>query len=511
MKPSTQAMIWYFWRLSRRNLLIFVMASASIASIFVTADEAYMTLSAQTNIVIQIVFLALLGGFLFSGRGGWSGLPNPYLATLPVSTKRCLSAAYGVQITLVVAACGAMTAFHLLLFGTFSNGAASTVGMAFWQIPIFCVGLGCLAHSASHLSPIKNEFRVVPMAIAIEAMAFAIILPQLRYGRMNVVYGLLITAASVALAWACSQNALTAHRHGVLRNGIPALLEWLARGDGRTRAFASPNRALFWLGWKRFGSIFPFWALAVTLIGVLFTAVYLMAYDRRNPFSDNSGFAGLMSFGIPLMVLSAALASHVALAMRVREDFFGAGRAFFLTLPSRSSTLARGPVLAATLSVALVIAALTITHVTLAAAGVQSVFDRHIMPVAFVYVLAVWLLFWFGSPLIPGYFVFLAIHSVLSFFRNGPYSFLDVEIMATASFLAMAFFLCKGVLRRRMAAPDLLLFTASLLFPTFAVTANALGFTNTTPYLMFLQFGIFLSFALPFAAGPVVMHWIRHR
>jgi len=328
---------------------------------------------------------------------------------------------------------------------------------------------------------------------------------------MNAVYGLLITTTSVALAWACSNNALTAHQHGVQRNGIPALLEWFARGDGRTRAFASPNRALFWLGWKRIGSIFPFWALALTLFGVLFTAVYLAASDRRNPFSDNSGFAGLISFGVPLMVLSAALASHVALTMRVREDFFGAGRGFFLTLPSRSSTLARGPVLAATLSVALVLAALTVTQVTLAASGVQSELNRHLLPTAFLYVLAVWLMFWFGSPFIPAYFLFLAILSVLSFFRNGQYPFLGTEIMATASFLATAFFFYKGVFRRRMAAPDLLLFTASLLFPAFAVMANALGFKYTTPYLMILQSGIFLTFALPFAAAPVVMHWIRHR
>lgn len=516
MQPSTRAMLWYFWRMSRRNILLLT-ALGLAAAFLLKMEQDARPASAYTNLVVQVFLTAVFGGCLFMGGAERSFVPHPCLLTLPLATRRYLALFYGYMIFVVGTISCAATAVHLQLFGNVLQEEGPRVVLQFWQMPLLCVALACLIQSMFHLSGIKSEFQVVPMAIAMEVLAFVCVLPVLDPGHHSSHRVGATACFAILFAWACSYNSLSTHRNGRQRGGITALLEWFDLGRGRIRTFSSPNTALFWLGWRRYGRIFPQWALALCLTSLTVVGVFILFRSDPAIRSKGDGFAVAAYIATPVLIFGAAFLCHVLLLMRSHEDLFGPGRGFFLTLPVHSAELARGRVLATVLSVLLVMSAGTAFLLFLA--WISPEFSRALAPqffsMAILFALGLWLTLWFGLPMALIYvlsmLLFFGVAQLLGAQQQDVNWLICIAVLCVAATL---FFLSTAIRRRLITPVDLLLFLLAILIPVLATTGNLMGFKTDAPNPLFLpimQFCLLLPVALPFIAAPVVMNWIRHR
>jgi len=509
-------MLWYFWRLSRGNLMLLV--SLSIAtSLAIRAGETGMPQSyyAHTNLTVQAFLIAIFGGCLFFWGRDSSFLPHPCLLTLPLATRRYLALFYGYAITVTGAVACGISALHLWLFGNHMQRVGEDLVVELWYLPVMGIALACLMQSMFHLAGIKNEFRVVPMALAMELLALFCVAPLLNLNSMN--GGRIAKTAVLALlfAWGASLNSLAEHRNGRQRGGIAALLEWLDLGRGRTRVFRSTGTALFWMNWRRYGRVFPFWALFLTLIGIAVIEVCLMFY-RGTPFSSKSEELVTVIYWTTLtMVCGAAFLCHILLLMRSHEDLIGAGRGYFLSLPVRSAALARGRLLAMLLSVLLVMAAGTafIALLLRTPPHGQGIVSWDFFTSASLFVVAMWMLLWFGLFIAVGYAALVPIFLGIAILGVSTNALYYTIVLAVVTALATGLFLTRGIRKGLMNRSDLLLFSLACLFSMFmavGMSRFALSDPRRWFYALYLSC-LFLPLALPFVAAPVVMHWIRHR
>jgi hypothetical protein len=419
-----------------------------------------------------------------------------------------------------------MTALHLYLFGNVLAETVPRVVLEFWQMPLLCVALACLVQSMFHLSGIKSEFRVVPMAIAAEVLAFVCILSVLDPGNMNEHRIEQSALVAILFAWASSRNSLNAHRNGIQRGGIAALLERLDLGQGRTKALASPDRALFWLGWRRYGRMFPLWTLGLGIMCLVLVGgtalIWRESYGRS---VDHGGSLIIYYFSTLPAVACATILSHVFILLRTREDFFGTGRGYFLALPVRSAALARGRLLALTLSVSVVAAVELALFAPFLYFNPGPAWDDIVFTMLPV-ILAVWLVLWFGLLLAGGYVTSLLVLLCVALLSasEGSDRLVDYFLagLALMSIATTALFLFRGIKRGVLNRLDWGLFTAACI-PIAVVTALFVwpeplwiepdDWRYPVRYLLVsvLALGALLPVALPFVAAPVLTDWIRHR
>jgi len=517
MRPSNRAMIWYFWRLSRRNLLLLLVLSTGVALFLAgpgfVSPEVYC---AQVNLTVQVFLIAAIGGCLFMGFGEKSFLPHQALLTLPLATSRYLRLLYAYVMAAIAGIALLATAVHIHFFGDHLQRVGPDFVIAYWHLPALCIALVCLVQSMFHLAGIKNELRVIPMAIAMEVLAFRCALPVMDLGGWNSRPFATTVCVSILFAWASSYNSLTTYRNGSQRGGITALLERLDLGRGRRRTFSSPNSALFWLGWRRYGRIFPLWALSLYLIGLVVMAGGALIHPSFRLSSSSSDITAVLYLTTTPMACGAAFLCHLLLLMRSHEDLFGTGRGFFLTLPVRSAGLVRGRVLATVVSVLLVVVAGT--ALLLLAASLSSEFHlavtwRYFTLVVLV-TLALWLTLWFGLAIVTGYLAILPIMlgtTILGMQSGGEPI---VMALAVAGVAASAYCLLRGVRLGLLKGVDLCLFAAACLAALAAVSI----FFNKSSVMEARYFWVALVYtcallpvALPFIGAPLLMNWIRHR
>jgi hypothetical protein len=509
-------MIWYLWRMSRRNILLLSALCAAVAlSIRMVQHEDAVAAYAYIDLISQVFLITILGGCMFMRGPDTSFVPAPWLLTLPLAPRRYLVVFYGYVAMVVGTIAFALTALHLCLFGNVLQVEAPRVVLTIWHMPLLCVALACLVQSMFHLSGIKNEFRVVPMAIAAEVLAFVCVLSVLDPGNMNdhrIEYTALV---ALLFAWASSHNSLTAYRNGRQRDGIAALLEWLDLGQGRTTAFISPDRALFWLGWRRYGRMFPLWSLGLGLMSLALVGgieSYLRSVDH--------GEALIVYYlsTLPAIACSTIL-SHALILIRTREDLFGTGSGYFLALPVRSVALARGRLLATVLSVSMVVAVESALFCPFLCFGPRPMVDDVIftMPLA---ILAVWLALWFGLPIAGGYIASVLVLAGVSMLLDTGGTHMEVWFFTGLAIMSIAisgFLLSRGIKRRLLGRLDWGLF-AAVCIPILAVTAFLVWPEPADDrslahnlVISLLALGGLLPVALPFIAAPVLTDWIRHR
>lgn len=515
MRASSRAMLWYFWRMSRRNILLLMVASLATALFVHVAQEDLHF--GYINLIVQTLLIAAFSGCLFLFGTDRTFLPHPALLTLPMSTSRYLRLFYGYLIAITVAVSCAATTVHLQLFGDVLHQHAPRVVLHFWQLPLLCTALACLMQSLFHLSGIKNEFRVVPMAIAMEVLAFRCILPVLDVGHDSSQRLGGVAVFAILFAWASSYNSLVTHRNGRERGGIIALLEWLDLGRGRTRSFTSAGGALFWLGWRRCGRLFVLWALGLTLVGLGTIGVFLLieSVSSRSYFANSFYSAALLA--APMLVGGAAFLCHILLLMRGQQDLFGPGRAYFLTLPVRSTELTRGCTLSVALSVLLVV---TSGLLCLALAGsatpgrVWLELSSTIMKFTPLYTLGLWLLLWFGLALAVNYLISLPVMigaTILGVEMGENYALIT---LAAAGIAVSVYCLVRGIRLGLLRRVDLGLFSGVcvLVLATVAAHVDKLSVLGPRGFLVALTcFCALLPVALPFIGAPLLMNWIRHR
>jgi hypothetical protein len=516
-------MLWYLWKLSRRNILLLSMLCIAVTFLIRriaggTPDASF----AYVNFVGQVFLIALLGGCLFLWRWESSFLPHSSLFTLPLSTTRYLILFYGYVLAIVGAASCAAAALHFHLFGgTLSTLVRDGMELGFWQMPLACVALACLIQSLFHLAGIKNELRAVPMAIALQVMAVVCLLPVLEPGDSSLQHIRYAPLPALLLAWGCSHHALASHRSGRLHGRMVILLEWFGRGQGRTATFVSPDRALFWLGWRRYGHLLPLWSLGLGLTSLaLIGGSELFWQDQLFRGIDRGGPFIVYYLGTLPAVACATILSHIFILIRTREDLFGTGRGYFLALPVRSAGLSRGRLLAMTLSVSVVLAAelalfAPVLYYTPVLMNPDTIFTMLLAP------LLVWLVLWFGLLLAGAYLVFIfalvCLAVLLQPAGGNQLEGYGLVVLATMSIVTMALFLFRGIRRGLLSRTDWGLF-AAVLVGCLAVTAF---FAWPEPahlrgpiqnlLIAVLALGAVLPIALPFVVAPVMTDWIRHR
>jgi len=513
--------------MSRRNILLFsALCAAAALSIRMVQQEESVASYAYMNLIGQVFLTTILGGCLFMWGPDTSFVPAPWLLTLPLATRRYLVLFYAYVIVVVGTIACALTALHMHLFGNIIREDAPRVVLEFWQMPLLCVALACLVQSMFHLSGIKNEFRVIPMAIAAEVLAFVCVLSVLDPGNMNGHRIEQMAVAAVVFAWASSYSALSAHRNGKQRGGITALLEWFDLGQGRTSTFASPDRALFWLGWRRYGRMFPLWTLGLGLMCLALISGAALLW--REPFINSPDFQGIMLVyaGTLPAVACATVLSHLFILIRTREDLFGAGRGYFLALPVRSAALARGRLLAITLSVSLVLAVELALFFSVIYFSHTPPLDPDVAVTILLATVAVWLVLWFGLILAGGYVISLLVLACIGLMLDptGGQHMVDYFLsgLAFLSIATAALFLFRGIKRGLLNRLDWDLFAAAclpiaavpvFLLWTIPVWPDPTIWYNLVRYLVIsvLALGALLPVALPFVAVPVLTDWIRHR
>lgn len=562
MKPSSRAMIWYFshqWRWVLPILALLSVSSAFLLRWMQGSEWGFDTLafmlgmSATPDSVmklrdtvipvlncVQFCLLAMFLGCMFLVNGQNNHVPHNYLLTLPLSTRRFLTVSFCVPLSVVALMSGAAMALHFRLFGNTIGHQGTAAALRFWDLPLLCLAAAALLQGLFHLSLLKSEFRAIPMFLALGGMAclWEGCLIQLTgfMGHCSVV----LAPAALFLSAAFSHHALAAYRNGRLRGGIPALLEWFRMGRGRTRAFSSAGAALYWLGWRRHGRGFslltalfcPAGAL-VALVGAILVMYYnpshpsldLMAVTREafggEPASGavggNDNPAALVLFWTLLVFGGAAFISHIWMVTPGNEELLGSGSAYYLTLPVRGADLARGRILAMATSTVVVAAAgagfllLFVSIFPGTVLGSQQV----LMLLPFVLAFGLWLILWFGFP--------ISVVSLAFILGSGLVQLLlDLQINLASCLLAAgvfsavvtAFFLALGILRRAMAWKDLLLFGVACLpclgIAAFIAAQNPLPNFPPLPYAFTVAM-LALPVALPFAAMPVAVNWIRHR
>lgn len=515
MRTSSRMMLWYFWRMSCRSLLLFpvLCAVAAIAIHALKPVNAGASYS-DANLIVQVFLITALGGCLFIWGDGNSFVPVSFLLTLPLSTRRYLVLFYSYVITVVgVVSCGA-TFLHLVFFGKDIQAIGGMLAVLdFWKLPLLYVVLACLIQSMFHLAGLKTELRVVPLALVLEILAFLCILSVFDLGNM---YDDRINTPILVLlliAWAASYHSLTTYRHGRHHNSIAALLELFTEGHGRTRPFSSPGSALFWLNWRRYGRLFPLWSLA---IAIAFSLGYIwIEFGSHHAYKNIQDLFRLAYGVILLIVVTAAVLCHLFHLIRTREDFLGPGRGYFLSLPVRSAAFARGRLLAVALSVLLLAAAelaLFYLFVWRNPAINQSAIFGMFMNGLFC-LLGVWVVLWFGLAIAVAYAVFFPLFLLVTFYATDAGYF--HHGMFALSLPLTLFFLAVAVKRWLLTGFDLLIFVSALLIPIAAGMAFVLEFD---PYIKGIDLRnvlenihFLLPIALPFVAAPVLVDWARHR
>ena len=556
MQPSSRAMLWYFWRLSRWNILLFSALSVAVA-LFIW-NAGWWTVGypkASRNLTAQALLMAALGAGLFLRGGEKSFLPHPCLLTLPLASWRNVVLFYGYMTAVVgVVACAA-TALHFQVFENADTRGAPLLVFALWRVPLLCVALASLVRSMFHLAGLGTELRVMPMAVVLEFLAFLCVVPLLDTSNVtghlmewtafaSIFLGLAVTktelrvvtrafaltvlsflcvilvldpgdgaahrvawtvSASMLFAWACSYNALCSHRNGQPRQGAPALLERILLGKERNRPFSSPDSALFWLHWRRYGRVYPLCALGLGLVVyLLFSGIVLFAADE----DGRASFRAALILNIPIVSLYAIVGSpilcHLFLLIRTREDLLGADRGYYLALPVRSAAFARGRLLAMTVSVALVAATMVFLFESTSVRGIETSF------MFWGFLLFTWLMLWFGPLIVCAYAALFPLF-------QGIFLLLYSNTNSSASFVlnlpVFLLFLYIGVRHKIMAPLDLALALLTVLLAAGAALTNMLEFPPDCPPTLsvLFQFYTFLCIALPFVVTPVVMDWIRHR
>jgi hypothetical protein len=514
MRPSSRAMMWYFWRLSRIKIVcLAVLCIAATAIIKNVQGHHPVHPYAYANLVAQLFLFCCAGVCLFAQSTGSAFVTPLHLLTLPLATRRYINLFYAYLITVAVLLSGALAALHLYLFGSVILRGPHTVVLAFWQLPLSCVCLACLLQSLVHLSGLKNELRLVPPALAMVAMAFLAALPLLNPGINNAHYYWILAGFAIGFAWASSHLSIAAYRCGRYGESLASLIPAFDPSRGRTRDFASPGRALFWLAWRRHARSFPLWAVLFYLIGILFGCCAFLVSHGKHTFTGWYGEFGVMLLAMlsAPVLLSAAFLSNFLSYLRDREDLHTKGPGYFLTLPVRSVQIARGRLLARTLTLLLLFGVVMamVPVINLTVPQQQQTFLPLAAYILLALLLVVWVVLWLG-PVAVLFYVIPAL--VISLYRH----FLGVNTFAVYYIfpaLVFAYLLLPATVfiaanRRKVLDRTQVILLGLALIPGVCECAPLL---RAHPDSAALMFSGWLLFPLPFAAVPLALDWWRHR
>jgi len=76
MRASSRAMLWYFWRMSRRNILLLLVASLASA-LFIHMMEEDVAILGYVNLIVQTLVVSAFCGCLFMFGADRTFLPIP--------------------------------------------------------------------------------------------------------------------------------------------------------------------------------------------------------------------------------------------------------------------------------------------------------------------------------------------------------------------------------------------------------------------------------------------------
>jgi|GEM_PF-2548733 len=517
MSPSQLRLFWYFWRLSRWNIVLLItICTATMALVAFGTGESRGAAAAYGNILFQVFLIVSVGGIgIMQGRER-AFLPSPYLMTLPMTTGQYLSAFYAYLIVVVTLVSCLVSALHFKLFGNVIQGSLTEITLDFWEIPLLCVCLVCMIQSMYHLSGIRNELLFIPLGIAMILLAFVRALPLLDPGDTH---GHSITRLSLAalfLAGACSYGSLKAYRCGRYDSAIDALMSWLETGKSRTQAFTTPERALFWFGWRRHGRIFLFGTLGFCLLSWAFDVNAAFGHDARGFYITSNADEILSPFVYMPILLSAAFLSTVVSLLRDNADFFKGRGAFLFTLPVRSAALARGRLLAMAASltgvIAVTLAALLSAAVLMVTVGGVSInmldFLIYGLGLLLLTEAAAWIAIWFTLVAMPLYVALLVVQAVSLLLFGEQQSMGTVLVMTLTGTVALAVLgiLAAAFRRGVMDRANVLLLVVTLVPASFVPIFLSSRIPEGVAVLCVASFLI----ALPFAAIPLALDRIRH-
>lgn len=507
MQPSVRALIWYFWRRSRRSIGQFVGLSAAFTA-FSALLWAHATNSPPVFIffIPQLLFAGyMLGGLIVEGKPGDARLPAQ-LMTLPVGNGRYTAVLLGYVVVAAGLYSCAETIIYCLLFGNsvlFLDGT----GRAFvaWQAPLLSVCLACLFQSGVLLRAAKNTF-----LFQVDTLAFLLICSVpwfLAAPRGQVTFPPLPLLALFIYSWALAYKAVAACRCGGWERPAATLKDafenTFVRGLGRVRAFASANRALFWLSWKRMGR--PL-VLVTTPIAVVFAATTVgdvaLSHATETRTLANAAAMALRTACIwlvlPYIVFHCAYLGAILFetdAFLIRRD-----SPYFSTLPVRSNTLAHTRLLTIACAIGLSCSVLaTLFLLSRLFSPELALPIPHVLASFLVAAVAAWLGFAFGL-------LFLFWLCVAFLCGNPPETILLgtlVVVVVPAGVIAMMPGTHWGLLGQR----SLILMVLSLI-PAVGISVCLLMAKAawSLPWAIAA-----LLIPLPFAAAPVAIDWARHR
>lgn len=507
MQPSSKALLWYFWRLSRVKIVLLVVLSAAAMAHFVMErgnqarpPYAYMDLCSQLCLVCGFGVL-----FLVQSRQR-PFVPSSYLMTLSLSTGRYVAVLYGYVIIVIGVVSCAISAVHLRLFGNVIQFGLTEATLGFWQMPLLCVCLVCIMQSVIHLVGTRNELVMIPLVSALATIGFVSALPLLDPG--NPEHTSLVRPAlmGMILAWLCSWETVAAYRSQRWGSVVAALMSLSGRSCGRVRTFRTTGRALFWLGWRRHGRIF----LVTALLGLFLMVAKIVAEETMIYWGTSLmpvRAAEYALFACLPMVLSGVILCFIVSAFRDSTDFLRTSGAYFLTLPIRSAAIARGRLFAMAFSLALALM-FAVAGFAVLLRVVPPWLDVSSARIVFTFLAmaaAAWIGIWFGSVVVT---VTITVELVVALFF--PDQFLDDVLPTVAVTVALplaVLILAASIYRGALDRTNAILMALVLPVALCLCAAFKPGIDEDTAVFYVAA----LLIPLPFAAAPLALDWVRRR
>lgn len=513
MQPSVKALIWYCWRRSRVNLAYLIAMSGLVTGLLVAGRHANWENfpCAFLNLVVQVVLVSTItGSSPYESRRDRLVLPA-FLMTLPVASIRYVGVFHGyVFATAALFSCVA-TAVHWALFGDAVDVDGTTYVIALWQTPFLCICLASMFQTAGTMQRMKKELESLFLTCVMVSLFAASAVPLFAPGEQGErAFDLLPLVALLIFSWLASYRALSANRCDdgtsfteAFREGLKGMF---ANGEGRSRAFNGPSRALFWLHWQQMGRLFV-WsisALFLLCIVLIVTSAYFSPTDRLRPMPAEE----LLQLACIWILLPYALCSLGYILVVMSKDdplLLKASGTFYGTLPLSNGLVSRNWLTTMACSIALsTVVALALFLLFRLFAPEPAIPVLRVVVAFLATAAAAWLALAFG---------FLSFLSALlwlpaAFFWPLVPAFTLLSTLAAIVVPAGAIAISMASMRRRLLDRRSWQVMGLLLIPSGGASACALmaGRPWSIPCAV-----LALLIPLPFAAVPLALDSARHR